>query len=362
MLATHAAAQRWLHGECDFATLARLQRCMIDFAVMQRPRLSMARVALLGLGLLCLSFASGAETLSVSGGLSESDDYSASTYAWALEYREAIGDRYAASLEWLNEGHTQANRRDGGVAQFWLNAPKWLNRVTFSVGVGPYFYCDTETTVTVKGYADDHGIGGLFSGAMLLELGHHWILTMTASDVYTPGDVGNYQVLIGAGYDFTDVDHLISEVSERAEQTDPDGRQQAQVFGGQTVFNDRDSRQAYTFGADYRFQLNHWSDWSATWFDDPGSGLKNRLASQLWIVDQIKRARLALGIGMGAYLELGAKPASSTVDFERVSALSGIRADWQWTPRTSVVLTWYRKFTEDDADRDILTLGLDWRF
>jgi hypothetical protein len=79
-------------------------------------------------------------------------------------------------------------------------------------------------------------------------------------------------------------------------------------------------------------------------------------------VDQIKRARLALGIGMGAYLELGAKPASSTVDFERVSALSGIRADWQWTPRTSVVLTWYRKFTEDDADRDILTLGLGRRF
>jgi hypothetical protein len=65
---------------------------------------------------------------------------------------------------------------------------------------------------------------------------------------------------------------------------------------------------------------------------------------------------------MGAYVELGAQPSSSSVPFERLSGLSGIRGEWQWTPRTSLILTWYRKFTEDDADRDILTLGLGWRF
>jgi len=319
---------------------------------------------LLGMWLLCATSTLHAETLSALGGLSESDDYSASTYAWALEFREAIGSKYAASLEWLNEGHTQANRRDGGVVQFWLNSPRWLNRITFSVGAGPYIYCDTETTVTTRGYADDHGIGGVISGAMLIDLGHHWVLSVKASDLYTPGDVGNYQVLVGAGYDFTEVDRLFTAVGAETEDTHPDGRQQVQVFAGRTIFNDRDSSQAYTYGADYRFELNRWSDWSATWFDDPGSppGLTDRLASQLWIVDRIPRARLALSVGMGGYLELGAKPASRSVPFERLSALSGIRADWQWTPRTSVILTWYRKFTEDDADRDILTLGLGWRF
>jgi hypothetical protein len=337
---------------------------MIDSALLRARRVGMASGVLLGLGVLCACPVLHAETLSVLGGLSESDDYSASTYAWALDFRTALGERYAASLEWLNEGHTQANRRDGGVAQFWLNAPRWLNRISFSAGIGPYIYCDTETTVTARGYADDHGIGALISGAMLLDLGHHWIVSVKASDVYTPGDVGNYQVLLGAGYDFTDVDHLLTEVSAKAGDTDPDGRQQLQVFGGRTIFNDRDASQAYTFGADYRFELNHWSAWSAAWFDDPGSpeGLNNRLASQLWLVDRIKRAHLALSVGLGGYLELGPKPLPSAVPFERLSGLSGIRGDWQWGERTSVILTWYRKFTEDDADRDILSLGLGWRF
>ena len=336
---------------------------MIERAAQQGHWRCKGWITLLGLGLLSASPATRAETLSVSGGLSESDDYSASTYAWAFEYREALGNQFAVSLEWLNEGHTQANRRDGGVAQFWLNAPKWLDRITFSVGVGPYLYFDTETTVTPRGYADDHGIGGLFSGAMLVDLGHHWTLSVKASDVYTPGDVGNYQLLVGAGYDFTDADHLLSQVSS-GEDADPEGHQQVQVFAGRTIFNDRDASQADTFGAEYRYEIKRWLDWSATWFDDPGGedGLKDRVASQLWIVDHIKRARLILGVGVGAYLELGAKPASSAASFERISGVSGIRADWQWTARTSVLLTWYRKFTEDDADRDILTLGLGWRF
>ncbi|MGA3158420.1 MAG: hypothetical protein ABSE43_12690 [Steroidobacteraceae bacterium] len=329
-----------------------------------RTRRNVARLGLLAGCLLCASAGTRAETLSVLGGFSESDDYSASTYAWALEYREAVGSRFAASLEWLNEGHTQANRRDGGAAQFWWNAPKWFDRVSFSVGAGPYLYFDTETTVTAKEYSDDHGIGGVFSGAMLVDLGGHWVLTVKVSDMYTPGDVGTYHVLVGAGYDFTDVDHLLSKMSAASEDSFPDGRQQVQVFGGRTIFNDRDASQAYTYGADYRLQLNHWSDWSAAWFDDPGSppGLNERLATQFWIVDHIQRARLALSVGLGAYVQLGAKPASSSVPFARLSGLTGIRGDWQWTPRTSVILTWYRRFTEDDADRDILTLGVGWRF
>jgi hypothetical protein len=301
-----------------------------------------------------------AETLSALGGLSESDDYSASTYAWALEYREAIGSHYALSLEWLNEGHTEADRRDGAVAQFWFDAPRWFNRVTFSLGAGPYIYFDTETTVTAKGYSDDHGIGGVFSGAMRVDLGHHWVATAKISDLYTPGTIGTYHLMIGAGYDFTDLDHLLSTVAKPSGEPDIDAPQQVQVFGGPTIFNTRDSRDTYTFGVDYRFQVNHWSDLSATWFHDLSgySGLKNRLAAQVWAVDRIERANLSLGIGMGGYVDLGPQPDSSAVPFERFAGLSGIRADWQFLAHTSVVLTWYRKFTEDDADRDILTLGL----
>lgn len=313
-----------------------------------------------GLCLLAGSGASHSETLSALGGFSESDDYSASTYAWAIDYREALGSRYALSLEWLNEGHTEADRRDGGVAQFWINAPRWFNRVTFSLGAGPYVYFDTETTVTAKGYSDDHGIGGVFSGAILVDLGHHWVATAKISDLYTPGTIGTYHVIIGAGYDFTAVDHLLSTVAAASSDSDGDARQQLQVFGGPTIFNSRDSHDTYTYGVDYRWQLNHWSDWSATWFHDLSGvgGLKNRLATQLWAVDRIEHAHLSLGIGMGGYVDLGPQPDSNTLPFERFAGLSGIRADWQWAANTSLVLTWCRKFTEDDADRDILTLGL----
>jgi hypothetical protein len=86
------------------------------------------------------------------------------------------------------------------------------------------------------------------------------------------------------------------------------------------------------------------------------------VASQLWLVDPVEDGKLSFSAGVGAYTLLGPLTDRATTTPDRVSGLTGLRAEWQWSKRSSLILCWYRTFTSDDNDRDIITLGYGWRF
>jgi hypothetical protein len=336
---------------------------------LQRPRCRAAQwfaACIAGLLAAAASSTVRAETLMAMGGLNGADDQSGNTYAWEVEYQEMLAPHVAASFAWLNEGHFIGHYRDGAMAQIWLTSPEWHNRFRFSLGVGPYVYFDTEANQSTRGYSDVHGIGAVITQAMAYDLSRFWFVSLNTSETYAPGDVGTYAVMLGAGYRFSTSDYLIDALTEDSGSTSDwlRGEQQVQLFGGEKVFNDLDYRQKASFGADYRIALRRWAALSATWFDDPTSaaGRHDRLASQFWVMHSIDRAHLSLAVGLGPYVQLGAPPSSGTTTFRRVSGLSGLRADWGWGEHVSLIFTWYRKFTDDDEDRDIFALGVGWRF
>jgi hypothetical protein len=305
-----------------------------------------------------------AESLIALAGLNDTDDHTARTYAWQIEYQQPLSPLFAASFAWLNEGHVPYHHRDGAAAQLWLGTPAWHD-LRVSVGLGPYVYFDTEAIDTARGYSDAHGIAGIATTSLEYELSRSWFLSLNGSEIYAPRNVSTYTVLFGVGYRLIALDKLFETLNNGADSAGLSMalRQQLEVFGGTRISNSLESHQVETFGADYRFSLARWAAWSGTWFDDQGSasGLHDRVASQLWLVHGIDAAHLALSIGLGAYVQLGSR-AGSVATASRASGLSGIRADWQWAPHTSLIFTWYRRFTEDDEDRDIFTLGLAWHF
>ena len=304
-----------------------------------------------------------AETLIALGGISQPDDHAESTYAWQVEYQENLLPWLAASVSWLNEGHLPDDHRDGATAQLWVRAPRWHD-LTFSFGAGPYIYFDTEARDADSTYADAHGVGGIATASVAVDLTASWFVSLNASEIYTPGDINTYEFLLGIGYRFVPLDQSPGLLQADTDSAEDPGRQQLQAFGGMKIFNDLDALQKQTFGVDYHLALNHAAAWSATWFDDPGSArsLHDRVASQFWLVRQIDRAHLALSIGLGGYYQFGSSATAAVASFERISGLSGIRAEWEATRRLSLIFTWYRKFTTDNTDRDILTLGAGWRF
>ncbi|PKO58180.1 MAG: hypothetical protein CVU24_17600, partial [Betaproteobacteria bacterium HGW-Betaproteobacteria-18] len=103
------------------------------------------------------------ELFLLGGGLARSN-LSDPTYAWALEYLEGIGENFAASFSYLNEGHLPNNHRDGVAAQLWVRK-QFLNRqLSLAVGAGPYRYFDTRTFQLSTSSSDSHGWGGVLSG------------------------------------------------------------------------------------------------------------------------------------------------------------------------------------------------------
>jgi hypothetical protein len=302
------------------------------------------------------------ETLIALGGINQPDSHAESTYAWQFEYQENLLPWLAASLSWINEGHLPDDSRDGATAQLWVRTPRWYD-LTFSFGAGPYIYFDTEARELGSTYSDAHGIGGIATASVTADLGRSWFMSLNASGIYTPGDVHTYAFLVGVGYRFAAPDRSLTADANSAGAW-LSGREQLQVFGGMKIFNDLNAQQRETFGVDYHLALTNAIAWSATWFDDPGSGrsLHDRAASQVWLFHDIDPAHLTLSVGLGGYYQFGTPPVPATTSFERISGLSGIRAEWEWSPQLSLIFTWYRKFTTDNTDRDLLTLGAAYRF
>jgi undecaprenyl pyrophosphate phosphatase UppP len=82
----------------------------LNFSVSRRLAIQ-ASSCIAGLGLLCISNVGYAQEFSLFGGGSRAG--STNTYTWAFNYQEGLGQYFAASFTWLNEGHIPDHHRDG---------------------------------------------------------------------------------------------------------------------------------------------------------------------------------------------------------------------------------------------------------
>jgi hypothetical protein len=321
------------------------------------------RTALITVLLAVASTCVHGETLLALAGITNPDSSATNTYAWQFELQEPMSRYLGGSLSWLNEGHVPYHHRDGVATQLWLTAPRWLDRFVFSAGAGPYIYFDTKTASSDRGYSDIHSAAALVSASLWVDLRSSWFLSLRVNDVLAPGDFNSTMWLLGGGYHFGGFEH--GDAANRGAGTSVAyARQQVQVFAGTMIYNQLESHSDRTVGLEYRLALLPWAAWSASWFYNPvnASAQRDQVASQLWLVDTLMGGKLSLSAGLGVYTPLGSRPEGAANNPASLSGLSALRAEWNWSSRSSVILSWHRSFTNDDDDRDIITLGYGFRF
>jgi hypothetical protein len=120
-----------------------------------------------------------------------------SKLAAMIEYRHAFGQYLRGTLAWLDEGDARLIRRDGIVAQLWLEPTFGEARYTLGAGFGTYIALDD--------YREDKR-GPFASGIATLtasyHLGSRWVVRFSWNRIVSKYDRDADIILLGAGYRF----------------------------------------------------------------------------------------------------------------------------------------------------------------
>lgn len=311
--------------------------------------------------LLCLlPPAALAQEASLLAGITDTDDHTHASYGWQLNLSQPLDGHAAASLGWINEGHVQGHRRDGMTGQLWLQTPSW-HRLRLAVGAGPYVFFDTEPDDNRRGYVDHHGVGVVGSAAVSWQGLSPLTLRLNLNEIHAAGDYGTRALMLGLGYQLGRGE---SGAAPGAGNGALPGGPELQLFAGEATLNSLEVRRSATYGLDFQSAtFLRWMSWAATWFHEPQTrrAPADRVAAQLRAEKHFDASRLTFGLGLGVYSTIGSYSGveSTTPNPEGLLLL---RAGWQSSSHTSLIASWYRSFTQDDRDLDIITLGLAWRF
>jgi len=317
---------------------------------------------------LCTAIGTGAaamtaeaEEASLLYGLTQADDHSTQSYSWQFDYRQSLMRYAALSVGYLNEGHLVDHHRDGLEVQFWAVTPAWRERLSAAIGVGPYAYFDTQPTDVDPLFRDYHRVGEIYTASVTCDLGKHWFARINVSQIHAPGDIDTRIFAIGGGYSFDAVlDRVNAAFHADASQWSDRYANEVNGFAGQTVVNANSSAKSTNFGLEYRGDFApHWQISAALLNEADGlDGRHNGLDAEVWLHTHAFTPRLDLGLGLGPYFAL--QPFRTEDDGHaagRVSGLVSMTIAVRLTERWLTRFVWSRSFTNDDQDRDIVTLG-----
>jgi hypothetical protein len=294
-----------------------------------------------------------AQEVSALGGVRQNSETHADTYMWQLEYMQGLGDHFAWSFSYLNEGHVPNHHRDGPASQVWAHTEVLQQRLSLAAGIGVYRYFDT-TAPPDEPYADDHGWGAIYSLAATWHIQGPWLIQLRGNWVHTEHDVDNLSVLLGIGYQL-DASPAVKE------QTEESTNNEITLFLGETTASDFNSDKSIASGLEYRRKLASFLEWTVSALYEGDDGVQDRfgLMTQLWAVRSFLNERLTLGIGGGPYFVVDRYHPG---DDETVVAIFGMTASYRFSPHWTVRISWNRVVTNYDSDADIILAGIGYLF
>lgn len=301
----------------------------------------------------------------VNGGFMEDIASSQESYAWSLEYFEAVSEDLGFSFSWINEGHVIDHHRDGLSPQLWLIEDLMDRRLSLRVGIGPYQYFDTTRKTGGGGYEDLHGWGGVYSVAACWYSDSPWIVQLMANYVDARRDIDTASVLLGVGYQLDRPESpgpRTAAPSLAVRTTD----QEVTAFLGQTIVNSFDSEHGTAGGVEYRRGLSPHIDGTLAWINEGDTRLvrRNGIAAQLWLTRGFFDNRFTLGVGGGLYcfLDRHQKPVPSEASGDVLAGLITTTGSYRFGKHWLTRFSWNRVVTDYDRDADILLLGLGYRW
>ncbi len=290
------------------------------------------------------------------------------SFSYAAEYREGLGEHWAISIGYLNEGHLPNHHRDGlAPLTLWWRMNVMDRRLSLAVGAGPYVYADT--TENPPGVVlDRHGVGGLLGGSATWYFDSRFLLQARVNWINTKDSIDTLTALVGIGYQLdapVKTGPLPRPPFHREKKTD----NELTLFVGETSVNNPGSPKSLAWSVEYRRGLYPYLDVSASWLNEGDNVLirRNGLITELWPVRSFFNDRLSLGCGLGAYLAVdhrnedpsgeGGSAFASGIMSATVS-LQNFSFDPNWTAR----FVMHRIVTNYNKDTDIFLVGLGYRF
>jgi hypothetical protein len=320
---------------------------------------------LLAILLLFTANQANAQEIFAFGGVMRDNDTHERSYSWQLDYREGLGEHFACSIAYLNEGHVSAHHRDGHTLQLWARKNLLSRRISLAAGIGPFFYFDTIPAKAGASYANTHGWGGVLSLAATWYTESRWLLQLRTNFIDTESSIDTFSTLLGIGYQL-EAPSSTGPLPAATPQTDRTTGNELTLFFGQTIVNSLASDESYAGSIEYRRGLWRYVDWTVAWLYEGDGRLarRNGLTSQLWGVREFLDERIALGIGGGAYFNID-EYRHEQQQGTRTRTVSGIvtltasyRLAHPWSIRTS----WHRIVTNYDRDADVILGGIGYRF
>ncbi|TWJ33591.1 hypothetical protein JN12_00268 [Geobacter argillaceus] len=299
------------------------------------------------------------------GGIMQHTDTDDSSYSWQLEYREGLGEHFAYSISYLNEGHVAGHHRDGHMAQLWTRTNLMDRRLSLAAGIGPFRYFDTTAAKAGASYENDHGWGVTMSLAATWYTADRWLFQLRTNFVETTSSIDTISTLIGIGYQLEapPTPGPLRSASPRRWKTTEN---ELTVFLGRTIVNSFSSEHSVAAAVEYRRGLWRYVDWTVGWLFEGDNRLsrRNGLTTQLWATRAVLDDRLSLGIGVGPYINVDhyRNPLQTS---ERTRAISGIvtlTASYRLAPDWALRSSWNRIVTSYNRDTDMILGGVGYRF
>ena len=305
-----------------------------------------------------------AQELSGLAGASDAQPARESTYAWQLEYLEGLGEHFAYSLTYLNEGHLEAHHRDGDAILIWGRTGFFDGHLALGAGVGPYYYYDTLQAAN-DSYNNDHGWGTMVSYTatwytserLFYQLRMNWVNTDKRS-------FDTHSLLFGFGYQLApppSTGPLISVPPQREDTT----KNEVTVFFGQTILNSFGSEPANACVIEYRRHLSPYVDWTVSYLYEGENDNFGRsgVTTQFWLGRSFFSDRLSLGFGAGGYATLEYRNAQAHNDSDTfLSGIVTMTTSYRFLPQWSIRVSWNRIATNYNADADGILVGIGYHF
>jgi len=318
--------------------------------------------------LFAVTFASvtaGAQELIGYGGIAQDIDNSDRSASWQLEYNEGLGEHFAYSISYLNEGHLKAHHRDGQTLQLWTGTTLLDRRLSLAAGVGPFYYFDTLAAKAGASYDNDHGWGANLSLAATWYTADRWLLQFRTNFIETASGLDTVSALVGIGYQL-EAPRVPGPRPFADPQTEKTTNNELTVYVGRAIVNSFTSEHSVATAIEYRRGLWTFLDGSVSWIYEGDKRLtrRNGISTELWAVKDFFAEQLALGIGAGAYFSVDNYHAHDGSQ-EKNRAVSGIvtmTASYRFHPHWGLRASWNRIVTNYNRDTDVILGGIAYRF
>ncbi|MTV39285.1 hypothetical protein GM676_17060 [Duganella radicis] len=299
-----------------------------------------------------------AQEVTAYGGVLRVKEADEATFSAGASYSHPLGEHFALSLSYLNEGHPLSHHRDGVASQVWVrsgrNVPGW----SFGAGVGQYYYFDTVDLHSRSGtrYSNDHGWANIYS----VQATYHypdsrWYNQVMVNRISPSGKDATTSLMLGVGYQFNGVK------GDKLHVEGPAADEALTVMAGQGITNSLRSESTAIGALEYRRAVGRYVDWTVTalYEGNTAQSKRNGVATQLWLIRSLNQ-KVELGMGAGPYFN--AQVPDGRGQRSHRAGLVTVGARYHLDRRVVAEAAWNRVVTDYHRDADLLLIGLGYSF